>query len=284
MDRKRTRKLKEGILKLTCQLATVTALAILVLMLCHVASEGIGWLSFDFLTNFPSRHAEKAGLKSALFGTLWVISITAVLTIPLGVATAMYLVEYSRKNRFVNILQLNISNLAGMPSIVYGLLGLTIFVRLFAFERSVLSGALTLTLLTLPVVIIASQEALRAVPEDIRLAAYALGALRWQVCFLQVLPAALPGIMTGVILAISRAIGESAPLIMIGALSYVAFVPASMNDSFTVLPVQIFSWASRPQEAFHGLAAAAILVLLTILLVMNFTAAYIRQKFQRFNP
>jgi phosphate transport system permease protein len=284
MDRKTRRVLKEKGLKFLCQVATLFAVSALALMLYDIVRQGASWLSWDFLNSFPSRHAEKAGLKSALFGTIWVIGLTAMFTIPIGIATALYLVEYSRTNRFVRILQLNISNLAGMPSIVYGLLGLTVFVRLFAFERSVLSGSLTLTLLTLPVVIIATQEALRAVPDEIRLAAYALGALRWQVIFQQVLPAALPGIMTGVILAISRAIGESAPLIMIGALSYVAFVPEGINDPFTVLPVQIFSWAGRPQEAFHGLAAAGIITLLGILFVLNFTAAFIRQKFQRFNP
>ncbi len=284
MDRKTKRLIKEKALQTLCLLATFVATATLFVMLFHVAREGFAWLDWDFLNNFPSRKPEKAGLKSALFGTIWIIGVTAALTIPIGIATAMYLVEYSRRNRFVRLLELNIANLAGMPSIVYGLLGLTIFVRFFGFERSVISGALTLTLLTLPVVIIATQEALRSVPNDIRLAAYALGALRWQVVFFQVLPAALPAIMTGVILAISRAMGESAPLIMIGALSYVAFVPEGISDAFTVLPVQIFNWAGRPQEEFHGLAAAGIIVLLCVLFTLNFTAAFIRQKFQRFNP
>ena len=208
--------------------------------------------------------------------------LTALFSIPVGVATAICLEEYLPKNKWTYFLQINISNLAGMPSIIYGLLGLAIFVRFFAFDRSILSGSLTLALLILPVIIVASQGAIRAVPMTLREAAYALGVYKWQTLFGQVLPAALPGIMTGVILALSRAIGETAPLIIVGALSYVAFVPESMMDPFTVLPIQIYNWAGRPQEAFHELAAGGIIVLLGLLLSMNTVAVMIRNKFQRY--
>lgn len=265
-----------------CQLATWTSVLVLFILLFHIIKEGKDWLNWDFLTSFPSRKPEQAGIKSAIFGSIWVISMTAIISVPLGIATALYFEEYAPKNKLVRMLQLNISNLAGMPSIVYGLLGLAIFVRYFKLDRSLLSGSFTLGLLILPVIIIASQEAIRAVPDAIRQGAYALGARRWQVIFGQTLPAALPGIMTGFILAISRAIGESAPLIMIGALSYVAYLPEGPSDSFTVLPVQIFNWAGRPQPEFHGLAGAGIIVLLGVLFLMNFSAVLVRYKFQRY--
>jgi len=190
--------------------------------------------------------------------------------------------EYAPKKKWVEWIQINIGNLAGMPSIVYGLVGLTVFVRYLNFERSLLAGSATLALLVLPIIIISSQEAIKAVPLSLREAAYALGARKWQTVFLQVLPAALPGILTGVILSISRAIGETAPLIVIGALSFVAFTPASIWDEFTVLPIQIYNWASKPQVEFHELAAAAIIVLLVLLFSMNFLAIYLRQKYQRY--
>jgi len=245
-------------------------------------NEGLSWLNINFLSNFPSRFPHKAGVKSALFGSLWLISMTTLIAVPLGVATALYLEEYAPKKRFIRWIQINISNLAGMPSIVYGLLGLTIFVRFFDLDRSLWAGALTLSLLVLPVIIISSQEAIRAVPDAIRYAAYALGARPWQVIMGQILPAALPGIMTGFILAISRAIGESAPLIMVGALSYVAFVPESPSDPFTALPIQIFNWAGRPQADFHGLAGAGIIVLLIVLFTLNLSAVLIRQRAQKY--
>jgi phosphate transport system permease protein len=276
------RKKRDRYFYVLCVGATVCAVAVLGILLYHILKEGVSWLSVHFLENFPSRFPVKAGIKSALFGSLWIISMTAIISVPLGVATAIYLEEYAPKKRYIRWLQINISNLAGMPSIVYGLLGLTIFVRFFGLDRSLWSGALTLSLLVLPVIIISSQEAIRAVPDSIRYAAYSMGARRWQVVWSQILPAALPGIMTGIILAISRAIGESAPLIMIGALSYVAFIPEGPSDAFTVLPVQIFNWAGRPQADFHGLAGAGIIVLLVILFVMNFIAVLIRQRFQRY--
>lgn len=264
-------------------ICALTALALLWIILMHIFGEGGSYLSWDFINNFPSRFPQKAGIKSAFFGTLWVIGFTALFSIPLGIFCSLYLEEYaSKKSRWLQLLNINIRNLAGMPSIVYGLLGLAVFVRFFALERSIVSGALTLTLLILPVIIISSQEAIRAVPIALREAAYALGARKWQVVFLQVLPAAIPGIMTGVILAISRAMGESAPLIMIGALSYVAYTPEGPMDTFTVLPVQIFNWASRPQAEFHNISAAAIIVLLIILFSLNLIASIIRQKYQKY--
>jgi phosphate transport system permease protein len=277
-----SRQKKQKYFIFLCRTVTYSAIIILGILLFHIAKEGFAWLNIDFLSNFPSRFPEKAGIKSALYGSLWLITMTALISAPLGIATAFYLEEYAPKKTFMRWIQINISNLAGMPSIVYGLIGLAIFVRYFGLEDSLWSGALTLSLLILPVIIISSQEAIRAVPDTIRFAAYSLGARRWQVILGQILPAALPGIMTGLILSISRAIGETAPLIMIGALSYVAFVPEGPSDPFTVLPVQIFNWAGRPQAEFHGLAGAGIIVLLIVLFTMNFGAVLIRQRFQRY--
>ncbi len=277
----RWRYKKERVFLFLCRGVTFCAVAVLGVLLYHILNEGWSWLSANFIHNFPSRFPRKAGIKSALYGSLWLISMTALFSVPLGVATAFYLEEYAPKKRFMFWIQINISNLAGMPSIVYGLLGLAIFVRFFDLDRSLWSGALTLSLLVLPVIIISSQEAIRSVPDAIRDAAYALGARRWQVILGQILPTALPGIMTGLILAISRAVGESAPLIMVGALSYVAFIPEVPSDPFTALPIQIFNWAGRPQADFHGLAGAGIIVLLVVLFSMNLAAVLIRQRFQR---
>lgn len=264
-----------------CRAMTWVGVALLGILIYHVAREGVGWLDWEFLTSFPSRFPEKAGIKSALAGTLWLIGLTTVIAVPLGVAAAIYLEEYTRGGRISSFIEINISNLAGVPSIVYGILGLAVFVRGLDLGRSLVAGALTMTLLILPVIIIASREAIRAVPQSIRLAAFAVGATRWQVVRHHVLPAALPGILTGVILSISRAIGETAPLIMIGALSYVAFVPEGPMDSFTALPIQIFNWAARHQEEFHELAAAGIIVLLLVLFLMNAGAIVIRNRSQR---
>ena len=254
---------------------------LLAILLIQVTVDGIKWLDYQFLTSFPSRFPYKAGIKSALVGTLWLIVMIAMVSIPIGVATALYLEELSRKGRFAKLIEINISNLAGVPSIVYGIIGLAIFVRGLGLERSLLSGALTMSLLILPVIIIASREAIKTVPMGIRQAAYALGATRWQTAWAHVLPASFPGILTGVILALSRAIGETAPLIMIGALTYVAFLPEGPMDSFTALPIQIFNWVSRPQQEFHELAAGGIIVLLIVLLTMNATAIFIRQKTEK---
>jgi phosphate transport system permease protein len=261
---------------------TWLCLVLLAVLLVHATREGLPWLDAQFLSTFPSRFPERAGIKSALYGTLWLISFTAMFSIPVGVAAAVYLEEYAEKSRLNTLIEISIANLAGVPSIVYGILGLAVFVRWLSLGRSVVAGAMTMSLLILPVIIIASREALRAVPSSIRHASYALGATKWQTVRHHVLPSARSGIITGTILALSRAIGETAPLIMIGALTYVAFVPNGPMDQFTALPIQIFNWVSRPQEEFHELAAAGIIVLLVVLLIMNGIAVFIRQRSQRY--
>ena len=261
--------------------ATWVGVVLLALLLAEVARNGLGWLDIQFLTSFPSRFPERAGIQAALWGTIWLIGLTALISIPIGIGAAIYLEEYARRNWVNTVIEINISNLAGTPSIVYGILGLALFVRGMMLGRSLLAGALTMSLLILPVTIIASREALRAVPGSIRQASFALGATRWQTVWHHVLPAALPGILTSIILALSRAIGETAPLIMIGALTYVAFTPSGPMDAFTALPIQIFNWASRPQKEFYALAAAGIIVLLVVLLSLNAAAIGIRYRSQR---
>jgi len=277
------RKVFGSVMKGVLIAATLVALVLLVVLLYDVWTDGSESLSADFITSFPSRFASRAGILPALLGSLWIIAITAVVSFPLGVATAIWLEEYAPRNRLRTIIQTNIANLAGVPSIVYGILGLAVFVRAFALGRSIMAGALTLVLLILPVIVIAAQEAIRAVPNSYRLGAYALGATRWQTTRHHVLPAAMPGILTGTILALSRAIGETAPLIMIGAVGFVSFKPQGVLDQFTVLPIQIFDWVSRPQPEFHALAAAGIIVLLAVLLSMNLIAILLRNYFQRRN-
>lgn len=264
---------------LVCSVAT--AVLLLCVLLMELALQGGFWLDWQFISSFPSRFPERAGIWSAIWGSVWVISCTGLVAIPLGIGAAVYLEEYAKKTKFGSFVEINISNLAGVPSIIYGLLGLVVFVRAFGLGRSVLSGALTMSLLILPIIIVAAREALKAVPNSIRDAAYALGATKWQAIRAHVLPAALPGILTGIILSLSRAIGETAPLIMVGAVAYVAFVPDGLSSAFTVLPIQIYDWASRPQESFHQLAAAGIIVLLCLLLTMNAAAILIRNHYQR---
>lgn len=272
-----------------CVAGTLVGLVMLAVLLLEVGRDGFRFLSWDFLTRFPSRFPERAGFKSALWGSIWLIGLTAIFVFPLGVGAAIYLEEYATRGRLSRLIQTNITNLAGVPSIVYGLLGLQIFVRgsfgvgdgllgFSGFGRSVLAGALTMTLLILPVVIVAAQEAIKAVPPSLREASYGLGASRWQTVWHHVLPAALPGILTGMILALSRAIGEAAPLIMIGALTFVAFVPANPLDPFTAMPIQIFNWTTRPQADFADLAASGIIVLLVVLLGMNTIAVLLRHR------
>ena len=261
-----------------CILFSITALA---LLLYDIFSKGLGWLDWQFLTSMPSRSPEKAGILSALVGSVWVIGLTSVFSLILGVGTAVYLEEYTDPKKLINrIIQLNISNLAGVPAIVYGLLGLAFFVRFLGFDKSILSGALTLTLLILPVITVASQEAIRSVPRSLREASYSLGTTKLQTITGVVLPYAMPGILTGSILAISRAMGEAAPLIMVGAAGYIAFLPKGPMDWFTVLPVQIFNWTSRPQEEFQYIAAAGIIVLMAVLLSANAVAILLRNKYQ----
>lgn len=275
------RRLFDKLFAFTCRTAAWLALLLLAILLFDIAKDGLSHLNWQFLTSFPSRFPEKAGLKAAWVGSLWLIILTALIAIPLGVGAAIYLQEFAPKNRLSRFIELNIANLAGVPSIVYGMLGLTIFVRTLNFGRSVLAGAATMAILILPVIIITAQEAIKAVPNSLRYAALALGASRWQTVQAQVLPVALPWICTGVILAISRAIGETAPLIMIGALTYVAFTPQHPLDAFTALPIQVYNWASRPQVGFHHLAAAGILVLLIVLLTLNALAIYLRRHYEK---
>lgn len=259
----------------------VAALGGLALLVADVWRDGAHRIDWTFLTSYPSRRAERAGISHAVVGSLYVIVLTALLALPLGVAAAVYLEEYGGRSRIARLIELNIANLAAVPSIIYGLLGLGLFVRTLGLGRSVLAGAATLALLALPVVILSTREALRTVPSSIREGSYALGATKWQTIWYQVLPMALPGIMTGLILAMSRAIGETAPLITIGALTYVPFAPDSLWSPFTVLPIQIFNWVSRPQAAFKANAAAGILVLLALLLTMNAVAVVLRDRAQR---
>jgi phosphate transport system permease protein len=257
------------------------ALVSLGALIVDIWSDGASRLSWNFLTGFPSRRAEDAGVWHALTGSVFVILVTGLLAVPIGVAAAIYLEEYGGRSVAARIIEMNITNLAAVPSIIYGLLGLGLFVRALAMGRSVLAGASTLALLVLPVVILSTREALRAVPPSIREGSYALGATKWQTVWYQVLPVALPGILTGTILALSRAIGETAPLITIGALTFVAFAPDSIWSPFTVLPIQIFNWVSRPQREFQVNAAAGILVLLALLLTMNAAAIWLRDRYQK---
>ena len=255
----------------------------LVTLLIQVGVKGAPRFNGELLSSFPSGNPTTAGAQSAIWGTIWVISIVALVTMPIGIGAAIYLEEYANRERRVNrLIELNIQNLAAVPSIVYGILGLAFLVRGFAdLGQTVLAGALTLSLLVMPIVIISSREAIRAVPDSIRQGSLALGATQWQTIRRQVLPAAIPGMATGSILALSRAIGEAAPLVLLGALTFITFNPEGLDSAFTVLPIQIFNWISRPQEEFKVLAAAAILVLLIILLVMNAGAIYLRNRFQR---
>ena len=274
----RSRQRKSHYFRFLCTVVTWSSVFLLGVLLYQVSADGFGWIDWQFISSFPSRFPERAGIKSAIVGTLWLIGLIAVISIPIGVSSALYLEEFAEHSKLNKFIEVNISNLAGVPSIVYGILGLAIFVRFFSLERSLISGALTMSLLILPVIIIASREAIRSVPMSIRAAAYSLGATRWQAVWGHVLPLSFPGIMTGVILALSRAIGETAPLIMIGALTFVAFLPEGPMDSFTAMPIQIYNWISRPQQDFHELAAAGIIVLLTVLLIMNSVAIYVRNK------
>lgn len=276
-----TRRWKELIFQGLALLSISLAIVVLLVLLFDVLRDALPRLRPEFLTNFPSRHASEAGVKSALVGSLWLMSLTALISGPLGVGAAIYLEEYAPVNRLTRLIELNIANLAGVPSVVYGLLGLEIFVRVLRLERSVLAGACTMSLLILPVIILSSREALRAVPMSIRHGARALGATQWQAVYRHVLPLAMPGIMTGLILAFSRAVGETAPLITIGALTFIAFLPENPLSPFTVLPIQAFNWISRPQEAFHQNAAAAIVVLLGLLLLLNSAAIFLRMRFQK---
>lgn len=275
------RKVMGGVFTGIGLVAICIGLGLLVWLLVDTLVTGLPWLDWQFLTSFDSRFPDRAGAKAAIYGTAYMMFFTIVVALPLGVMSAIYLEEYAREGKLKSFIQVNIANLAAVPSIIYGLLGLQVFVRWMDLGRSVLAGSLTMALLILPIIVVATQEALRAVPPSIRDASYGVGATRWETIRHHVLPYALPGILTGNILAASRAIGESAPLITIGALTFVPFTPENPLDRFTVLPIQIFNWVSRPQEDFQGVAAAGIIVLLVVLLLMNSVAIFLRQKLQR---
>jgi phosphate transport system permease protein len=276
------RILRERIFVIGFVLAVVVGIVGLAALLLDVLVDGLPFLNWNFLSSYASRKPLDSGILAPLAGTIWIVGMTALLAIPIGVGTAIYLEEFASKSRLNRLIQLNIANLAGVPSVIYGLLGLAVFVQfLFNGSRNVTAGALTMTLLVLPIVVIASQEAIISVPSSYRDAAYAMGANRWQVVKTVVLPQALPGMMSGIILALSRAIGESAPILLISSLVWVTFVPTSPDSKFTVLPLQIFTWISQPQHAFRGIAAAGIIVLLIVLLSMNAVAIWIRSKYQQ---
>lgn len=275
------RRWGEDLFKRAAVLAIVVSLAALALLLIDVFSDGLGRLSWQFFTSFPSRKPEEAGVLSSLVGSAFLVVLTGLFAFPIGVGAAIYLEEYAKKNWLTQVIEVNIANLAGVPSVIYGLLGLGLFVRAMRLDRSLLAGSLTMALLVMPIIILASREALRAVPASLREASYALGATWWQTIWYQVLPLAFPGIMTSAILAFSRAIGETAPLITIGALTYIAFLPDGLLSPFTVLPIQIFNWVSRPQPGFHANAAAAIIVLVAVLLLMNTLAIWLRNRYQK---
>lgn len=268
-------------LSVVFMLATLSAVALLVLLLGVLVYRGWDWLSLDLITNQYSRKAEGSGFQSAILGSIWLVAGAGAVSFIVGVGTAIYLEEYAPRGRVTNLLQTNISNLSGVPSVVYGLLGLALFVESLSIGRVLLAGALTMALLVLPIVIISSQEAIRNVPLGLRQAAYGVGATKWQVVRHHVLPAAMPGILTGTILAVSRAIGETAPLIVVGASAIVFTNPGGVMDQYTAMPVQIYQWTSRPQDEFKDLAAAAIIVLMVILLGMNGLAIYLRRRLGR---
>jgi phosphate transport system permease protein len=274
-------RLKDQIFKIWGIGCTLFGLVILFFFIGDILIDGIQRIDWSFITDLPSRKAEKAGIYTALMGSIWILLLTTLIALPVGIAAGIYLEEYSKKGKLSALLEINISNLAGVPSIIYGLLGLEVFVRIMSLGASVLAGSLTLSLLILPIIIVATREAIKAVPSSIKDASYALGASKWQTIWYQILPASSGGILTGVILALSRAVGETAPLIVIGALAYVPFAPSTPMDEFSVLPIQIFNWISRPQHGFIENAAAAIIILLLITFIMNGVAVYFRNKWQK---
>ena len=263
--------------------SVIIAFFTLISLIFDIFNDGWDWFDWQFFNSFPSRKPEIAGIKAAFYGTVWVMSITALLSIPIGISTALYLEMFADDSRFNRFIKINISNLAGVPSIIYGIIGMAVFVEFFQMGRVILAGALTMTLLILPIIIIASQEAIKQVPGYYMDAALALGATKWQAVVKVILPQSIPGIVSGFILAMSRAIGESAPMIAISALVYITFLPEGPLDRFTVMPIQIYNWISQPQDGFRGLAAAGIILLLIMLLSLNSLAIFLRDYFQRRN-
>jgi phosphate transport system permease protein len=274
-------RIKDELFRYLGIFCTSIGIILLAIFIGSIFRDGVGRIDFDFLSSLPSRKAEKAGILTAWTGSLWIFVLTAIIAIPLGVSAAIYLEEYSKKTRFASFLEINITNLAGVPSVIYGILGLEIFVRTLTLGGSILAGASTLALLILPIIIVATREAIKAVPSSIKEASYGMGASKWQTIWYQILPASGGGIATGIILALSRAIGETAPVIVIGALAYVPFVAKTPMDEFTVLPIQIFNWVSRPDHAFVINAAAGIIILLGVTFLLNGIAVYLRYKWQK---
>ena len=281
MNNIKKNRLKNQVFKIWGVFCTLIGITLLAIFIGDIIVEGLGRIDWSFITSLPSRKPENAGIWTSMMGTVWILGLTTIISFPIGVGAAIYLEEYNKKSRLANILEINITNLAGVPSIIYGLLGLEVFVRILNLGGSVLSGALTLSLLILPIIIVATREALKAVPHSIRAASYALGATKWQTIWNQVIPASFGGILTGIILALSRAIGETAPLIVVGALAYVPFAPENPMDEYSVLPIQIFNWISRPQHGFLTNASAGIIILLVITFIMNGIAVYFRNRWQK---
>jgi phosphate transport system permease protein len=281
MNRYKWNKIKDVLFKYFAILCTVAALSVLALLLYTIFYEGLQRLNWRFLTSLPSRFPERSGIITALAGMISVLVLTILIAFPVGISAAIYLEEYGIRNRFAKFIEVNIANLAGVPSVIYGILGLELFVRFAQLGNSILAGALTLSLLILPIIIVSTREAIKAVPKSLREGSLAMGATQWQTIWNVVLPSAFGGIITGLILAISRAIGETAPLIVIGALVYVPFLPEGPLDQFTVLPIQIFNWTSRPQEGFVANAAAAIIVLLLFTFMLNGCALYLRNRWYK---
>ncbi|OFL47075.1 MULTISPECIES: phosphate ABC transporter permease PstA [Nosocomiicoccus] len=281
VKRQSKRRMLNSIMSKVFFLSTMIGIVVLIILLASILKQGVGALSIDFFTNFSSSRPERAGIKGALIGTLWLMALTTPIAVILSVGTAIYLEEYAPKNKLTHFIEVNISNLAGVPSVVFGLLGLTIFVRQFGLGNSVLAASLTLALMIMPVIIVSSKEALRSVPNSIREGSIGLGASKWQTIYRIVLPAAVPGIITGIILAVSRAIGETAPLVVIGIPVALLATPKSVFDSFQALPMQIYNWVKMPQEAFVSLTSAGIIVLLAMLLLMNLVAVLIRNKYSK---
>jgi phosphate transport system permease protein len=281
MNNSQVNRLKDKAFKVFAIACTFFGLLVLAVLLYDILSKGLSRLDLDFINNLPSRLASRAGIYTALLGMIWILVLTVLIAFPIGIAAGIYLEEYGKKNRFANFIEINIANLAGVPSIIYGILGLELFGRILGLGNSILTGSLTLSLLVLPLIIVSTREAVKAVPKSIREAAYGLGATKWQTISSIVLPSSFGGILTGLILAISRAIGETAPLIVIGALVYVPFAPTSPMDEFTVLTIQIFNWVTRPQAGFVTNAAAAIIILLLFTFMMNGIAVFLRNRYNK---
>jgi phosphate transport system permease protein len=281
MNKIRINRLKDRGFSVIGMVSTFLGLILLAVFIGNIVIDGIQRIDWNFLSALPSRRPEDAGIFTAMMGTVWILVLTTIISFPIGVAAGIYLEEYAKQGRLSKILEINISKLAGVPSIIYGLLGLEVFARIMGLGASVLAGSMTLSLLILPIVIVATRESIKAVPSSIRDASFALGASKWQTVYFQVLPASFGGILTGIILALSRAVGEAAPLIVVGALAYVPFAPSTPMDEFSVLPIQIFNWISRPQHGFLINASAAIIVLLVITFAMNGIAIYLRNRWQK---